>query len=83
MNHARYMILENVRGKPLVIRDVGPWDRFPTVTDDAEDVVERLTRHGLLPAGRRLFYENSEGRVDEILHDRGRFLGFAPGNTCA
>lgn len=55
----------------LVIRDVGPWDQHPTVTNGAEDVVRRLFAAGLLPAGRRLFYFDSSGDLDEIVHSEG------------
>lgn len=57
---------------PLVIRDVGPWDAFPTVTNAAEAVVVELRRRGMLPTGRRLFYYDSEGVLDEIVHDAVR-----------
>ncbi len=79
MRHSRYQIIENKTGEPLVIRDVGPWDKHPSVTNDAENVVLELTASGLLARGRRLFYIDSDGAKDELLHDNGRFLGFAPG----
>jgi hypothetical protein len=75
---ANYVI---VRTTPdlIVIRDVGPWDRHPSVTNDAENVVEELAAKGYLPAGRRLLYHASEGQLDELLVKDGRFVGFAPG----
>ena len=69
-------ISKNVPGEPLYIRDVGPWDRFPTVTNDAEAVVEYLQTHRLLEGNRRLLYRDSEGMWDEILVNDGRFAGF-------
>ena len=64
----------------LTIRDLGPWDQHPTVTNDAEDVLARLHCEGKLPAGRRLYYYDSEGRLDELKHDgQGHFTGFGPG----
>ena len=63
----------------IVIRDVGPWDKYLTVTNDAENVVRELAVQGLLPAGRRLFYYDSGGRLDELLVKDGTFVGFAPG----
>lgn len=63
----------------LVIRDVGPHTRHPTVTNDAEEVVRRLHAALALPAGRRLFYYDSEGQLDELLVRDGVFAGFAPG----
>jgi len=78
---AYYTIVENDlnRRAPLVIRDVGPWDQHPTVTNDAEAVVMALASQGYLPNGRRLFYYDSEGALDEILVKDGQFVGFAPG----
>jgi len=68
----------------IIIRDVGPWERHPTVTNDAEGVVADLHREGRLPAGRRLLYYDSWGELDQLLHDgQGRFTGFAPGGRRA
>lgn len=64
----------------LVIRDLGPWDRFPTVTNAVTQVIYEMRAVGELPPGRRLYYYDSEGNKDEILLDNhGRFNGFA---TC-
>ena len=80
MRKANYTIEEDLEGRPLVIRDVGPWDAVPTVTNCAEAVVAELTQLGKLPTGRRLFYYDSEGSLDEILvKEYGRFAGFGPG----
>ena len=75
---AIYVIVEDdfLDEDPLVIKDVGPWDRHPTITNDAEAVVADLVRGGKLPEGRRLFYIDSEGERDEILIKGGRFAGF-------
>jgi hypothetical protein len=59
----------------LVIQDIGPWDKHPTVTNAAEDVVAALA--GRLGA-RRLFYFDSEGERAEIIVRDGKFAGFAP-----
>lgn len=80
---ARYMI-ENPNAPkeaPLVIRDLGPWDRYMTVTNAAETVVSELVDRGALPPGRRLFYYDSEGHLDELLVRNGCFAGYAPGPT--
>ncbi len=80
MRRARYTVVEDQPGQPLVIRDLGPWDEHPTITNDAEGVVAELHLSGHLPADRRLFYHDSEGSLDEILLDAaGCFAGFAPG----
>jgi len=60
----------------LVIRDIGPWDRYATVTNDAEAVVAALSSGGFLPPGCRLYYYDSDGRLDEIVVEHGRFVRF-------
>lgn len=59
----------------LIIRDLGPWDKHPTVTNDAEQVVKDLApRLG----ARRLLYVDSENQMDELVVKDGRFVGFKP-----
>ncbi len=86
MRRANYEVVEDRAGEPLVIRDLGPWDEYPTVTNAAEEVVAELFTGGKLPGGRRLFYFDSErtdeapeGNLDELVHEGGVFKGFAPG----
>ena len=78
MSRSNYSIEE--KGEAfLVIRDLGPWNKFKTVTNDAENVVAELHARGVL-GNRRLFYYDSDGRRDELVHDgNGIFLNFAPG----
>jgi hypothetical protein len=64
----------------IVIRDLGPWDEHPTVTNDAEWVVSQLVP---LVGSRRLYYYDSEGELDELVIRGGRFAGFAPGPRTA
>lgn len=78
MNKSNWEIVPGVVPGHLTIRDLGPWDRFPSVTNDAENVVAELRMK--LKAGQRLFYYDSEGRLDEIVIDeRGNFAGFRAG----
>lgn len=73
---ANYAVKE-ITDKHMLIEDLGPWDEYPTVTNAVEVVVEEL--RGQLN-GRKLFYVDSEGVVDEIVYDRdGKFSHFAPG----
>lgn len=72
--HANYSI-EETGPECIVLRDEGPWDRFPTITNDAEWVVEQLAPQ---LRGRRLFYFDSAGELGELLIEAGRFAGFAP-----
>lgn len=73
---AKYRIEEQTEEK-IVIRDVGR--ECMSVTNDAEAVVRDLQQNRMLD-GRRLFYFDSEGQLDELKHDgNGLFTGFAPG----
>ncbi len=76
--HAAYSVVSS-DATQITIRDFGPWDRHLTVTNDAEHVVAEMARvYGL--GTRRLFYFDSEGQLDELVHDgNGRFVRFAPG----
>ena len=79
MNRKANYIIVAVGPDRVVIRDVGPWDKYLSVTNDAENVVLDLAGQNLLQPGRRLFYYDSDGRMDEMLIKDGVFLGFAPG----
>ena len=78
MRQANFVI-DTGRSTPsiLFIKDLGPWDQFPTVTNDAEGVVERLFKSGALKEGMRLQYGDSDRQVDEILIKDKKFSGFA------
>lgn len=59
----------------VVIRDM---DVGCTVTNDAEAVVAYLHAHRGL-GRRRLLYYDSDGRLDQLLHDgAGTFTGYGP-----
>lgn len=51
---------------------------LPSITHSAADVISHLneTLGGL--GSRRVYYRDSVNRFDEILHENGRFTGFAP-----
>lgn len=73
-NSANYKVIDRTE-KVVIIRDLGPWDAHPTVTNDAEMVVRAM-----LPElrGRRLLYFDSEGELAELRIRDGRFAGFGP-----
>lgn len=74
MSKANYSIESEMAGY-ITLRDEGPWDRFMTITNAAEEVVAEIApRLG----SRRLYYIDSEGRLDEIVVKDGRFAGFKP-----
>jgi hypothetical protein len=61
----------------VLLKDLGPWDYYCTITNAPEEVVEHMVANGL--GDRRLFYIDSEGQQDELKVKDGRFDGFAPG----
>ncbi len=65
----------------VVIRDTGHDQGRPSVTNDAEAVVETILRIiGRLgePPDTRIFYYDSDGTPGELAHDGQRFVGFRP-----
>lgn len=60
----------------LLIRDIGPWDQFKSITNTAETVVEELADK---LGDRKLYYVDSEGITDQLLVLDGKFTGFKAG----
>jgi len=73
MNSAKFEVVRS-DNETVVLRDVGPWSKHPTVTNDAEQVVESL---GNWVGNRRLLYYDSDGELTELRHDGTKFTGFA------
>jgi hypothetical protein len=61
----------------IYIRDVG--GNYRSVTNDAEKVIEKLTTENDL-GNRRIFYMDTMGQIDELLHKGSRFTGFKFGH---
>ena len=78
MRRANYAVV-NADVRAVTIRDLGPWNQFLTVTNDVEAVVRELVATGHLIEGQRLFCEDSEGQLDELLVKNGEFAGFRCG----
>jgi len=51
-----------------------------TITNGAEEVIERLLASGDLDEKRRLFYKDTEGIIDELLYDKSGFGNFRAGD---
>ena len=78
-DHGAAFSVAIVESAHIVIVDLDESGR-KSVTNDVECVVRVLHRSGLL-GSRTLYYRDTLGDIDEILHDgRGDFLGFKPGN---
>jgi hypothetical protein len=58
----------------ILLEDVGPWDRYLTITNDAENVIRDLSP--ILAPGQRVLYRDSEGILTELKHKDGVFTGF-------
>ena len=50
-----------------------------SITNAAEYVIEDLIGKGLLFPGKRVYYTDTDGRIDELCHNGVAFTGFAPG----
>jgi len=76
--HAEF-IIENETPEYIFIIDTGH-TYTKTVTNDAESVIETLhSEHGL--GERRVFYQDSENQIDELLHTGATFTGFKSGHA--
>jgi len=75
LRHANYSI-ERETSEYILIRDIGPWDLYQSITNAAESTVATLatTLHG-----RRLYYIDTDNRIDELKVQDGEFAGFGPG----
>jgi len=73
-NRANYRIIDET-DEYVLIQDLGPWDVYLTVTNDAENVVKELSK---IIGNKRLEYIDSDGDRDQLLVKDGKFAGFAP-----
>jgi len=69
--------IEHATDEYMYIIDVGEIDK--SVTNDAPAVCMHLFKNFDL-RNRRLIYKDSTGNIDEIIHDFGVFIRFAPGH---
>jgi hypothetical protein len=61
----------NLRPKVFIVDlDVGK-----SITNDAENVVEQVAKEY---PGHRIIYRDTQGQWDELVHNDGEFVGFAP-----
>ncbi len=74
----RYRFVK-INSREVVIRDIGPWSEFMTITNDVEALVEHMYEVHQLFRNQRLFYYDSEDQLDEIIHKQNEFVRFAPG----
>lgn len=77
MGKANYIILD-ITPELIVLEDIGPWDRYMTITNAAEAVIAELAQ---VIGNRKVFYYDSDNEFTEILVKEGQFAGFAPGGA--
>jgi hypothetical protein len=77
--HAKIELLKHECGKYIYVRDIGHITGR-SVTNDAEYVVEQLYLEFGITDETRIFYEDSEGQIDELLHIGTRFRAFKTGH---
>jgi len=74
--NAEYSVRRITDDYIYIVDDCGTHSK--SVTNDVENVLSYLSEMYKL-GNRRLFYRDSDGVIDEILHDNGKFITFAPG----
>jgi len=86
MSKVAYHIEKSSPEFVYLIDDYNPCRPTMTITNAANEIVSALFNGGLLSAGQRLFYKDSEGLIDEIVWaicSGGQGVGisvkFAPG----
>jgi hypothetical protein len=77
-DHAGYEVIAD-NAQFIYLEDSGH-NQFKTVTNDAEYVLSKLNEeYGI--GNKRIFYKDSSGEIDEIVHKNGIFTGFRHGHT--
>lgn len=73
---SNFTILTNT-AQVIVLEDLGPWDHFKTITNDAEAVVQYLFKSNQATGTKQIVYFDSEGEATQLGHDgKGNFTGF-------
>lgn len=74
---SNFTILHN-SPEVIVLQDLGPWDHFKTITNDAENVIKYLHKSGQATSTKQIIYYDSEGEATQLVHDgKGNFVDFA------
>lgn len=75
---SNYIVISSDPEK-VVLRDLGPWNTYMTITNDAENVVQHLYEMGAVREGTRIYYYDSDNELTELRHEDGAFIGFGRG----
>lgn len=78
MRAPNFTVVE-ITERVVLVEDCGPWDEYPTITNNPEPVVAEMVHAlGIDLGGRELHYIDSDGQTDRILVEGGKPRGFAP-----
>ncbi len=72
MKRSNY-IIHSETDNQILITDIGPWDVYLTVTNNAENVVNDLTD---IQKQKQVFYNDSEGTISQLMIEDGKFIGY-------
>jgi len=68
----------------VLLNDTTVRDGGRSITNGAEEVITELAEQGVLTPGKKVFYRDSDGQIDELLykHNKGEFCfhGFKSGH---
>ncbi|MCL2139786.1 MAG: DUF6011 domain-containing protein [Treponema sp.] len=78
-NHAEFDFVDETVSF-IYIKDTGH-NCTKTVTNDVEWVLQKLSENCKYFDKKRIFYMDSDGKIDEILHAGKTFTGFKAGHT--
>ena len=75
-----FNVVAVMAGKHVIIRDMANTNNAcMSVTNAAEFVVATMLRNGTLQPDERLYYYDTAGALDEIVHEDGEFVRFKSG----
>ena len=77
--HAKMELLKHEQGIYIFIRDIGH-NSGRSITNDAEYIINQLYMEYGITDSTRIIYEDSEGKIDEIVHSGKKFKSFKAGH---
>jgi len=71
-NRSNYRIIYEDEYK-IILKDLGPHDIYPTITNDAENVIQDLEHEQKL---KLIYYMGSDGIKTRLITNDDKFIGF-------
>ena len=72
MKRSNYVINSEDENQ-IVLKDLGPWDQYLTITNDAENIIEELSAE---QKEKIIYYFDSNSVLTELLVLDGKLKGF-------